>query len=359
MARLASEMSRLFPEDDLLAFCAWHGRRALTSVLGPLGLRRPAARFPLPRFALYESWHRLGLPPVGLVPGLGRADLIHTPFVAVPPPASKPLVVSVHDAGFALHPESYTDRGLAFHRKGVEVAARRADVVLTGSLAAADELACHTPIDRSRIRVIPYGVDHLPATAEQIAAALEKFGLAGHPFVLWVGTLEPRKNVGTLVAGFAELARSTALPHLLVLAGPQGWLSEGLIAPEDQRSLGPRLRMVGRVDDTELRALYAAADLFTLPSRHEGFGIPTLEAMAQGTAVICSDIPALREVSGGAARLVAPASPDGWTEALVAILEDDAERRRLAEAGRQHAAEFSWERTARRTRDVYAEVMSR
>ena len=358
-ARLASEMTRLFPDDEVVPFCAWHDRGDMQNVLGPLGLRKPASRFPLPRFALYESWHRVGMPPVGWAPALRQADVIHSPFVAVPPPSSKPLVVSVHDAGFAVHPESYTSRGRSFHELGVRVAARRADVVLTGSNAAADELVQYTPIPRERIRVTPYGVDHQAADPADVAATRQKFELAGTPFVLWVGTLEPRKNVGTLVAAFAEVARRTELPHALVLAGPQGWLSDDLISPQDQVSLGPRLRLVGRVTDSELRSLYAAADAFALPSRHEGFGIPTLEAMAQGTAVVCSDIPALREVSGGAARLVAPESTAEWADALSTVLGDRSERERLARAGLAWAAEFSWERTARETRAVYAELMSR
>ena len=348
----------MFPDDEVLPFCAWHRGEDIERVLRPLGLRTPPARFPLPRFALYESWHRGGVPPVGWLPSLRQADVVHSPFVAVPPRPSKPLLVSVHDAGFAVHPESYTARGRSFHALGVRVAARRADVVLTGSHAAADELVEHTPISRDRIRVIPYGVDHEAAAPEDIDSTLRKYDLAGVPFVLWVGTIEPRKNVGTLVKAFAEVAARTELPHALVLAGPQGWLSGDLIPADDQRSLGGRLRVVGRVTDTELQSLYAAADVFALPSRHEGFGIPTLEAMAQGTAVVCSDIPALREVSGGAARLVSPDSPADWADALAAILGDRTERDRIATAGRARAAEFSWERTARETRAVYAELMS-
>ena len=358
-ARLAAELARHFPDDEVLPFCAWHGRDATRELLGPLGLRTEPTRFPLPRFALYESWNRVGLPPVGWAPALRPADLIHSPFVAVPPPSSKPLIVSVHDAGFAVHPESYTARGRSFHDLGVRVAARRADLVLTGSTAAADELVEHTPIPRERIRVIPYGVDHEPASQEEMDRTLRKFELGGVPFALWVGTLEPRKNVGTLVSAFAEMARRTELPHALVLAGPQGWLSEDLISAADRDSLGPRLRMVGRVSDSELQSLYAAAEVFALPSRHEGFGIPTLEAMAQRTAVVCSDIPALREVSGGAARLVPPGSVADWADALAAVLGDPSERERLAAAGLARAGEFSWERTARETRAVYAELISR
>lgn len=358
VARLAAELCRLFPDDEVLPFSAWHPRRDVETVLRPLGLRHPDTRFPLPRYALYEAWHRAGLPPLGAIPSLRSVDIAHAPFVAVPPAGPRPLIVSVHDAGFEIHPESYTDRGRSFHRAGVRMAARRADVVLTGTDAAADELARHTPIDRARIRVVPYGVDHGDAEAAEIERTLTKFGLTAGPFVLWVGTLEPRKNVGTLVAAFAELVRASDVPHSLVLAGPQGWLSGDLIAPADQQALGPRLKMVGRVDDVELRALYAAADVFALPSRHEGFGIPTLEAMAQRTAVVCSDIPALREVSGGAARLVSPTSVADWASAIGEVLGDAAARQRLESAGAARAAEFSWERTARLTRDVYREVIS-
>jgi glycosyltransferase involved in cell wall biosynthesis len=359
VARLVSELARLFPDDEVIPFTAWHDRRSLEATLGPLGLGAPAVRFPLPRVALYEAWHRIGAPPLDVSSRLRRADLVHAPFVAVPPRLRRPLVVSVHDAGFAIHPESYTDRGRKFHERGVRMAARRADLVLTGSDAAADELVEHTPIPRDRIRVIPYGVDHQPATPEEISTTLARFGLAATPFVLWVGTLEPRKNVGTLVAAFAELARRPGVEHSLVLVGPQGWLSEGLIAPADREALGPRLRLLGRVDDAELRALYASADVFALPSRHEGFGIPTLEAMAQATAVVCSDIPALREVAGGAARLVPVGSVDSWTDALAEVLGDRDVRDRLAEAGLRRAAAFSWERTALETRDAYVDVISR
>jgi alpha-1,3-rhamnosyl/mannosyltransferase len=175
--------------------------------------------------------------------------------------------------------------------------------------------------------------------------------------VLWVGSLEPRKNVGTLVAAFARLVASTAVPHRLVLAGPSGWLVEGLIPERERRRLGERIRVVGRVSDADLRALYGGADVFALPSRHEGFGLPALEAMVQGTPVLGADIPALREVTGGAARLVPADEVGAWHLALEALLGDDTGRTALAEAGRRWATRFSWERTVRETRAVYAELL--
>jgi alpha-1,3-rhamnosyl/mannosyltransferase len=144
----------------------------------------------------------------------------------------------------------------------------------------------------------------------------------------------------------------------LALVGPSGWLERDLVDPGDAGRLGDRLRRVGFVPDVELRALYAGARAFAFPSRHEGFGLPVLEAMAQGTPVVCADIPSLREVSGGAARLVAPGDADAWAAALADVLTDAEARQGLADAGRRRVAAFSWERTVRRTRDVYSEALA-
>jgi glycosyltransferase involved in cell wall biosynthesis len=122
------------------------------------------------------------------------------------------------------------------------------------------------------------------------------------------------------------------------------------------RALGDRVRTVGRVDETELAALYRGADVFVFPSRHEGFGLPVLEAMAQETAVLCADIPALREVAGGAARLLPVDDVAAWSDAIEELLGDDRARSELARAGLAHAQEYSWERCAAATRAVYEEV---
>jgi alpha-1,3-rhamnosyl/mannosyltransferase len=147
------------------------------------------------------------------------------------------------------------------------------------------------------------------------------------------------------------------VPHLLVLAGPAGWLDQGETVLGPARRLGERVRTIGRVGDDHLRGLYRGADLFALPSRHEGFGIPVLEAMAQGTPVVCADIAALRELAAGAARLVPPDDPDSWAVALDEVLHDEDARAALAAAGRRRASEFSWERCATETRAVYREAL--
>jgi glycosyltransferase involved in cell wall biosynthesis len=357
-ARLAEALSRLEPGDEIVPFSAWHRPGDIDRALQSFDMSKRAsdtARFPLPRPALYEGWNRFGLPPVQLLSRLRRLDVVHAPYVAVPGTGRTPLVVSLHDAGYVLFPESYTPRGRSFHQTGVKRAAAKADLVLTGTAAAADEIAANTPITRDRISVTPYGVETTPVDAAAVGAVRKKFDL-DRPYALWVGTLEPRKNVGTLVAAFAEAVGEARLEHDLVLVGPTGWLTSGLIDADHKRRLGRRLRVVGHVTDLELGCLYSGADVFALPSLHEGFGLPALEAMAYGTPVICSDIPALREVTGGAARLVDPTSRPGWAAALIDVLGDADRRAAMISAGAARRATFTWDNTAAATRRAYLSV---
>jgi glycosyltransferase involved in cell wall biosynthesis len=321
-----------------------------------LGSVRPPTVLPLPRAALYESWHLLDWPPLSRDAGV---DLLHAPSLAVPPKRGKPLVVSVHDAAPWLFPGTFTARGRWFHHAGMRAAARRADRILTGTEAAASELLAHTSLPAERLRVVPYGVDHpyQEPGPEELWAALQRHHLDNTPYVLWVGSLEPRKGLGTLVAALVKLARRDAAPAL-VLAGYAGWRNENLISPADRAERGPALRELGRVPDSELRALYASATVFAFPSLHEGFGLPVLEAMVAGVPVVASDIPAIREVAGDAAVLVPPGDADAWSEALSRVLESPTLQAELAGAGRRRAAVFSWARTAEATLGVYRELVS-
>jgi alpha-1,3-rhamnosyl/mannosyltransferase len=184
-------------------------------------------------------------------------------------------------------------------------------------------------------------------------------GLDGRPFVLWVGSLEPRKGVGTLVAAMARLRRRRPTPVPLVLAGYPGWRGADLAPAADLATLGGDLRQLGRVSEEELWALYGEASLFAFPSRHEGFGLPVIEAMSQGTAVVAADIPALREVAGGAARLVVPGDVDAWADALGDLLEDAGERQRMGQAGVARAARFDVASTVSGIRAAYCEALGR
>ena len=364
VARIVALLPRLFEEDVVLPFVARHSGDEIAAAYQAFGLDLAGvaapARLRLPRPLLYEAWHRLGLPRLDRRPvDVASADLVHAPFPAVPPRGRRPLVVTVHDAFYELYPEGFSRRGRSFHRLGVAAAARRADLVITVSQAAAEQIASLTPIPPERIRVVPNGVDHIVAGPEEVARALSHHGLAGQPYVLWVGSLEPRKNVGTLISAFSRLSSPRdGPPHHLVLVGPPGWLGGGDIDTAEVARLGDRMHSLGRVDDATLRSLYAGADLFAFPSRDEGFGLPVLEAMVQNTAVVCSDVPALAEVAAGAARLVAPGDVDAWAAALEDLLGHPESRREMAEAGERRAADFSWDRSVTATRAVYEEALA-
>ena len=367
IGRYAAELARLLPKTDdpvdggpveLVPFVARHSTREIETVWSELGVTPSPVVLRVPRRALYELWNRWGrADPLddAHAAALHDVDVVHAPSVAVPPRGRVPLVVTVHDAASLLFPAMYTRRGRRFHELGFAAAAARADAIVAPTAAAADEIAEHTTIARDRIRPIHHGVDHLLAGEAQVEAVRLVFDLEA-PYVLWVGTLEPRKDVGVLVDAFARAIDDAGLPHDLVLAGPRGWLSESDAVARRASALGRRVRFTGPLSSDELRALYRGADLFALPSRHEGFGLPALEAMAQGTAVVCSELPVLREVTGGQARFVRPGDLDGWAGVLVTLLGDVAARTALGEAGRVHALGFTWAKSCAEHVEVYASV---
>ena len=356
IGRYTAELVRLLPAAgiDVIAFTARHRRARIDDAFGAYGLSGvDAVALPLPAPLLYDAWHVLGL--AGPVRRVAPIDLVHAPSPAVPPTGQVPLVVTVHDAAPITMPDAFSRRGIWFHRRGFAAAAKRSRLVIAVSEFCADEITQHTAIPRERIRVVPNGVDREPCSEERIAQVRRELGLADRPYVLWVGSSEPRKNVGMLVEAFARLD-ADAVPHRLVLVTPDGRLP----AVQSQLdALGDRARLLGRVARDQYFALYAGADLFAFPSRHEGFGIPVLEAMAQSTAVVCSDIPALREVAGDAARFVGADDRDGWVDALTALLTDRAARADLVARGRKRVEGYSWERCVAETVAVYREALNR
>ncbi|HEY3811090.1 MAG TPA: glycosyltransferase family 1 protein [Acidimicrobiales bacterium] len=362
-AQLLTVLPQLFPGDEVVPFTARHRHTQVAATLDAAGVdpatRARAVVLNWPRPLLYRGWVSVGRPHL---PGLPGAELVHAPSVAVPPHPRVPLVVTVHDTAAELFPETFPSRGRRFHHQGLAAAARRADLVLTVSTSAASEITAHSTIRPDRIRVIPNGVAPLRVAPARRLELLAARGLDGPPFVLWVGSLEPRKGVGTLVAAMARLRRRGGGPAAgvhLVLAGYPGWLDGDLAPAADLATLGGGLRQLGRVSEEELWALYGGASLFAFPSRHEGFGLPVLEAMSQGTPVVAADIPALREVAGGAARLVAPGDIDAWADALGDLLHDAGERRRMGQAGVAQAARFDVASTISGIRAAYCEVLGR
>jgi glycosyltransferase involved in cell wall biosynthesis len=356
IGRYTAALVRLLPTRtpgaDVTAFTARHPRHAVDAALASYDLTDvDTVVLPLPRPLLYDSWHVLGRS--GPARRVAPVDLVHAPSPAVPPYEGIPIVVTVHDAAPVTMPEATTRRGRSFHRRGFAAAAKRARLVIAVSEFAADEIAANTPIPRERMRVVPNGVDLARASPEDVDRVRRSYEIDDRPYVFWIGTFQPRKNVAHLLEAFARLDEAE-LPHRLVLAGQVGWVSDDEAAI---RRLGRRVRSLGPVPEADATALYAGADLFVFPSRHEGFGIPVLEAMTQGTAVVASAIPALREVGGDAARFVPVDDVDALADAIGSLLRDAGARTALAARGLEHAQGYSWERCVDATLAVYHEAL--
>ncbi len=310
-----------------------------------------AIRLTLPRTALYEAWGRLGRPTVP-----GTLDLIHATSLAYPFAERRPIVVTVHDLLFRTFPEAYTARGVAFHERGVAHLGD-VDAALCPSASTADSVRA-LPNAPPIVEVTPLGCDLRAASESQVIEALAALGVR-RPYVLWIGSREPRKNLRGVIEAFASASRGGLDPATrLVLAGPAGWGEDPTDALVAELGLADRIVSPGYVDGPVKAALLTGAAAFLFPSLGEGFGLPVLEAMACGAPVIASDRAALPEVAGDAALLVAPEA-ERLGEALGRVLTDPALAHDLRERGLARAAGFTWERTARLTADVYRRVLDR
>jgi glycosyltransferase involved in cell wall biosynthesis len=323
---------------DLVGVAARHRAPPPQPFVPPVDVRQ----LPLPRQVLYESWHSpLRWPPVQRA--TGAVDVVHATAVAMPPAGGAGLVVTIHDLAFLADPSAFTRHGVRFFRRGTELARAEADLVVVPSEATAAECRADG-FDPDRIRVVPWGHDGRPATAEQVAEVRGRLGLPER-YVLFVGTLEPRKNLRRLAAAW----RRTGGDVPLVLAGPPGWGDAGVT--------GPGILPVGFVAGAERDALYAGAAAVAYPSIREGFGLPVLEAMAQGAPVLTSLGTATEEVAGDAAVLVDPLDTDAIARGLEQLLGDAAAAARLGQRARERAAGFTWQRSAAGYEAAYAEVL--
>jgi glycosyltransferase involved in cell wall biosynthesis len=336
--------------------------------IAPNVTHRPA---PVAEHWLYRLWYRVRVPlPVQVF--TGRIDLFHSPDFVLPPVSGHiPTLLTVHDLSFVHYPETFPEKLVNYLNRSVPPSVRRADHILADSLSTMRDLQSLWNVAPERITVLYSGVNERfrPVTDRaKLAAIRARYGLGDGPFVLTVGTVQPRKNYELLVRAFRPVADRH--PHTLVIAGGKGWMDEGLAAEIERQGLGERVRLVGFVADEDLPGLYSAADLFVFPSLYEGFGLPLLEAMACGTPIISSNASSLPEVvqdqdgmmlgtpsASPAAVLLFPHDQSAWSEAMLRLLEDDEVRRRLVAAGFARSAGFSWRAAARQLADLYRRVL--
>jgi glycosyltransferase involved in cell wall biosynthesis len=303
---------------------------------------------------LYPGWAMLGRPPLPAT--LAGTDILHTPAPAGVPPKGpgQRLVVTVHDVAFLVLPNAYPRSWRLLYRAALRRAVRTADAIIAPSRHTAEDLIRRTKLRSDRVHVVPLA-SSLPESDADPSEALDRLKVK-RPFILFVGTLEPRKNLVRLVRAYRRVAAQGA-PHRLVLAGPMGWQRQALLREVAEEAPG-EVVLVGQVLPAELDSLYRAADAFVYPSLYEGFGLPVIEAMSRGLPCVVSSSSSLPEVAGEAALPVDPYSVAGLADALERVTTDQELAGRLGAAARTRAARFSWDQTARGTLEVYKQVLS-
>jgi glycosyltransferase involved in cell wall biosynthesis len=267
-------------------------------------------------------------------------------------------VVTLHDLAFLLFPETHTHASRAYYSASGE-SVRRAERVIAVSQRTASDAVRLLGVDPARMRVVPEAASPAfrPRAEADFQALLARLSLnlAPQGYALFVGTLEPRKNVPLLLEAFGLVRRY--LDVELVLVGARGWLDEPIFAAQARAGLETAAHFIGVLGEDELAVLYSHAGVFVLPSLYEGFGLPVLEAMACGAPVVSSSAGPLPEVAGDAAVLLPPEDAETWARTLLTVLTDRRQADELRRRGFARAATFSWQRAAQSTREVYREAL--
>jgi glycosyltransferase involved in cell wall biosynthesis len=307
---------------------------------------------------LGRHWWSVGLP---RYVRRSKLELFHGTNYDVPLWRRCATVLTIHDLSQLLHSETHEKRSVRRARRRLPQMARVADTIITPTESVRSDVCEVLKVSRDKVFAIPEAARACfrPLAFAETAAVRDRLGI-GDYFLLTVGTLEPRKNLAILVNAFAEVTNSRPQDGLqLVIAGGRGWLSGPLFQAIKKSLVRDRIVLTEYLHDDDLQALYSSCRAFVYPSIHEGFGLPPLEAMACGAAVIASRIPALEETTGGAALLFDPHNLAELTSSIIELLNNENMRRELSAAGQRRAAELSWENTARLTWNVYEEALRR
>ena len=308
---------------------------------------------------LYRIWYRLRFPlPVQTF--TGRLNLFHSPDFVLPPLAGNiPSLLTVHDLSFLHYPHTFTPALVNYLNSVVPWSVGRATHVLADSIATQEDLINLWQVPADKITVLYSGVNGRFSPVKDPAAIDHlriKYKLGDNPWILAVGTVQPRKNYQLLIQAFAKIA--DRFPHNLVITGGKGWLFEDILDEVQAQGLDGRVIFTGFVDDEDLPAMYSGATVLAFPSLYEGFGLPILEAMGCGTPVINSDASCLPEVTGDATVQLPPEGIDRWADGLANILADDALRDELISKGHEQIKTFTWQRSAGQLLSIYNKLLN-
>lgn len=349
---LLQHLPLLAPDLDLVAFLSQAVWRQVRNEFPP-SISWRVTRWPTAHPVVRIAWEQAVAP-------LATRDcsVVHGPVNVLPLGLRRPTVVTVHDLAFLHFPEAYPAVKRWYLRLLTQWSVRRAwRVIAVSEQTRQDLLTCYG-VNPDRITVVPNGVDPSLRRIDDENELADWRAAHGLPerFLLFVGTLQPRKNLTTLLRALAELRSLFTWP--LVVIGARGWKESSIFQQVRALGLEQQVLFLGYVPPEQLPWWYSAATIFVYPSLYEGFGLPVLEAMACGTPVITSNGSALREVAGDAAVLINPYSPSDLARAIRELARNEELQRKLRMAGQARAQSFSWERTARETALVYRAVVS-
>jgi len=303
------------------------------------------ARAPLNERYMVALWQRAQLP-LPIETFVGRAEVFYSPDFVLPPTRARRKILTIHDLSFKRHPETAVPNLKWYLEAAVPRAIARADLILADSNATRDDLQEFFAVPSAHIQTLYSGYDDFfqrVADAATLSAVRAKYELR-KPFILNVGAIEPRKNLTRLIQAFANLRQSRDLE--LVIVGGRGWMYDEIYAAPEKFGVSAQVRFIGFAPDPDLPALYSLAELFVYPSLYEGFGLPVLEALACGAAVVTSNNSSLPEVAGDAALLVDARDVEALTWAMERLLQDSQWRGMMQTKALTQAKKFSWATSA-------------
>ncbi|MEM7584808.1 MAG: glycosyltransferase family 1 protein [Acidobacteriota bacterium] len=290
-----------------------------------------------------------------------KVDLYHATHYVLPLIVPCRAVVTIHDIIHLLYPEFLPNRLAFFYaERMIRRSLQRGNRVISVSRNTRSDLQSYFQVDGKKIETVYNGIDEIfrqALTKEEIEGWMEKLGLSG-PYLLFVGNPKPHKNLDNVVKAYAKAVERHDFPHTLVCVGDRGGVEFKIRQRAAQLGIEDRIVLLGHVDQEALPAIYQGATVFLYPTLYEGFGLPVIEAMASGVAVITSNTSALKEIAAGYAELVNPLDLDGMSRAIVRLVSDDDHRKALRKVGQRRSEEFRWRRAAEQTLEIYRQAIT-
>jgi glycosyltransferase involved in cell wall biosynthesis len=290
---------------------------------------------------------------------MGKIDIFHGPYFFLPNCLLCKTILTIHDLMVFRHPEFLEPEGVTYYKKRIHSSIKRADAIISVSNFTKNEIVELFDIPENKVRVIYNGISSIFRPIKdriRIEEVKSKYGIKGQRYLLFVGNIEPKKNIETLIHAHAELCKSSGYKYPLLIVGNKTWYFKNVWEVVQRRHVERNIIFTGVINDEDLPFLYNGAEVFIFPSLFEGFGIPAIEAMACGTPVIASNRTSIPEIVADAALYVDPLNISEMVEAIDKVLSNSQLREQLIQKGLKRSQYFSWEKTARETLSLYREI---